>query len=65
MQASMEVNKKKEEIKSSMNKDYVETEAKQKVLRHSMANQADNMMSKQEMQMQQSLDQQKDLENKE
>lgn len=30
MQASMEVNKKKEEIKSNMNKGYVETEAKQK-----------------------------------
>ena len=65
MQASMEVSKKKEEIKSSMNKDYVETEAKQKVLRHSMANQADNMMSKGKMQMEQQIAQENNLENKE
>jgi hypothetical protein len=65
MQASMEVNKKKEEIKSSMNKDYVETEAKQKVLRHSMANQADNMMSKQQMIMDQQNSKENNLENQE
>ena len=38
MQADVEINKKKEEVKSQMNKDYVETEGKQKLLRNVMAN---------------------------
>ena len=37
MQADVEINKKKEEVKSQMNKEYVETEGKQKLLRNSMA----------------------------
>ena len=40
MQADVEINKKKEEIKSDMNKQYVETEGKQKLLRNVMANNA-------------------------
>ena len=40
MGASVEINKKKEEIKSNMNEEYLETEANQKLLRGSMANEA-------------------------
>ena len=38
MQADVEINKKKEEIKANMNKELVETEGKQKLLRNVMAN---------------------------
>ena len=38
MQADVEINKKKEEVKSQLGKQYVETEGKQKLLRNVMAN---------------------------
>ena len=38
MQAEVEINKKKEEVKSNMGKQYVETEAKQKLLQNVMKN---------------------------
>jgi len=38
MQADVEINKKKEEVKSQMGKQYVETEGKQKLLRNVMSN---------------------------
>ena len=38
MQADVEINKKKEEEKSQMGKQYVETEGKQKLLRNVMSN---------------------------
>ena len=38
MQADIEINKKKEEVKSQMGKQFVETEGKQKLLRNVMAN---------------------------
>ena len=38
MQAEMEISKKKEETKSSMDKTYTETEAKQKLLQNVMSN---------------------------
>ena len=41
MQAEVEINKKKEEVKSNMGKEYLETEAKQKLLRNVMANNAE------------------------
>tara|TARA_Y100000593_G_scaffold75165_1_gene138624 strand:+ start:2632 stop:4935 length:2304 start_codon:yes stop_codon:yes gene_type:complete len=40
MQADVEINKKKEEVKSQMNKEYIETEGKQKLLRNQMAGNA-------------------------
>ena len=39
-QAEIEINKKKEEVKSGINKQFVETEGKQKLLRNVMANEA-------------------------
>jgi hypothetical protein len=42
MQAEMEINKKKEEVKGGIQGQYTETEAKQKLLRNVMANNADN-----------------------
>ena len=51
MQADVEINKKKEEVKSQMGKQYIETEGKQKLLRNVMTNnvesqkqQASNML---------------------
>ena len=38
MQASVELNKKKEEVKSQMGKELLETEGKQKLLRNVMSN---------------------------
>ena len=38
MQADVEINKKKEEVKSKMGKEFVETEGKQKLLRNVMSN---------------------------
>ena len=38
MQADVEINKKKEEVKSQMGKQYIETEGKQKLLRNVMSN---------------------------
>ena len=46
MQAEVEINKKKEEIKSDLNKDYVETEAKQKVLQGALANKVESTKAK-------------------
>ena len=40
MQADVEINKKKEEVKSNMNKEFVQTEGEQKLLRGAMANNA-------------------------
>ena len=40
MQADVEINKKKEEVKSSMNKEFVQTEGEQKLLRKTMAGNA-------------------------
>ena len=65
MQASMEVNKKKEEIKSNMNKGYVETEAKQKVLRNTMTNHTETMKSKMQAQQEVAMSKENDLENQE
>ena len=41
MQADIEINKKKEEVKANMNKQYIETEGKQKLLRGIMTNNVD------------------------
>jgi len=41
MQAEVEINKKKEEVKSSMGKQYTETEGKQKLLRNVMNNEVE------------------------
>jgi hypothetical protein len=38
MQADVEINKKKEEVKSQMGKEFIETEGKQKLLRNVMSN---------------------------
>ena len=46
MQADVEINKKKEEVKSSMNKEYVQTEGEQKLLRNVMANNVDTQTKK-------------------
>jgi hypothetical protein len=42
MQAEVEINKKKEEVKSGLNKQYVETEGQQKLLRNVLKNNADS-----------------------
>jgi len=44
MQADVEINKKKEEVKSNMNKKYVQTEGEQKLLRNVMNNNANTQM---------------------
>ena len=41
MQADVEISKKKAEVKANINKQYVETEGKQKLLRNVMANNAE------------------------
>ena len=41
MQAEVEINKKKEEVKSGIDKEFVETEGKQKLLRNVMSNAVD------------------------
>ena len=46
MQAAVEINKTKEQVKSQLDKGYTETEAKQKVLRDNMANHAETTKSK-------------------
>ena len=38
MQADVEINKKKEEVKSQMGKEFIETEGKQKLLRNVLSN---------------------------
>ena len=51
MQADMEITKKKESVKANMNKEYIETEGKQKLLRNTMqgnANLEQSRMSDQE-----------------
>ena len=46
MQADVEINKKKEEVKSNMNKEYVQTEGEQKLLRNVMSNNASTQSQK-------------------
>ena len=46
MQAAVEINKTKEQVKGELNKGYTETEAKQKVLRDSMVNHAETTKAK-------------------
>jgi len=46
MQADVEINKKKEEVKSQMGKQYIETEGKQKLLRNVMANNVESQQQK-------------------
>ena len=46
MQAEVEINKKKEEVKSGMTKEFVETEAKQKNLQNAMSNHAETVNAK-------------------
>jgi len=48
MQAEVEISKKKEEVKAGLDKEYVETEGKQKLLRNVMSNEVD--MAKRELQ---------------
>ena len=47
MQADVEINKKKEEIKSGMTKELIETQGKQKVLRGTLANNANLIQQRQ------------------
>ena len=47
MQAEVEINKKKEEVKSNMNDKYTETEAKQKLLQNVLSNNADLIKARQ------------------
>ena len=61
MQADVEINKKKEEVKSNIDKEYVETEGKQKLLRNVMGNNADTTMARQNDILQ---NYKKDLENR-
>jgi hypothetical protein len=53
MQADVEINKKKEEVKSNMNKEYIQTEGEQKLLRNVMGNNADTEMKNLAAEMQQ------------
>jgi hypothetical protein len=46
MQADVEINKKKEEVKSNMNKQFVQTEGEQKLLRNVMSNDASTQSQK-------------------
>ena len=46
MQADVEINKKKEEVKSQMGKEFVETEGKQKLLRNVMQNNVESQNQK-------------------
>ena len=46
MQASVEINKEKEAVKSQIDKEYVETEGKQKLLRNVMSNNVDAQQQK-------------------
>ena len=46
MQADVEINKKKEEVKSNMNKEFTQTEGEQKLLRNVMANNASTQQKK-------------------
>ena len=46
MQAEMEINKKKEEVKTGLEKEYIDTEAKQKNVQNMMANKADATKAK-------------------
>ena len=61
MQADVEINKKKEEVKATMGKQQVETEGKQKLLRNVMGNNADITMARQSDLLQ---NYKKDLENR-
>ena len=57
MQADVEISKEKEKVKASMNREYVETEGKQKLLRDTMQNQAN--LSTTRMQDQEALEKEK------
>ena len=46
MQAEMEINKKKEEVKTGLQSEYLETEAKQKNLQSALANKAESTKAK-------------------
>jgi len=46
MQAEMEINKKKEEVKTGMQKEYLDTEAKQKNLQSALSNKAESTKAK-------------------
>jgi len=46
MQAEMEITKEKEQVKAGMNEKFVETEAKQKVLQHTIANNVELMKAR-------------------
>ena len=48
MQAEMEISKKKEQVKGTINKDSVETEAKQHLLQNVMANNANLVQARQQ-----------------
>jgi len=62
MQAEVEINKKKEEVKSGLNKQYIETEGKQKLLRNVMNNEVDTKKKELQMEINNSK---KDLQTKE
>ena len=61
MQADVEINKKKNEVKSQMSKKYLETEAKQKLLQNVVSNNAELNKARQNDLLQ---NMQKDLQNK-
>ena len=61
MQAEVEINKKKEEVKGNMQNQFKDTEAKQKLLRNVMNNNAELNKARQNDLLQ---NMQKDLQNK-
>ena len=61
MQAEVEINKKKEEVKSKMGKEYIDTEAKQKLLQNVMTNNTELVKERQQDILQNFK---KDLDNK-
>ena len=52
MQAEMEINKNKEQIKAQEKKQFVETEGKQKLLRNVLANEADVQKERMNLELQ-------------
>ena len=62
MQAEVEINKKKEEVKSGMTEKFIETEARQKNLQNVMGNHAEKVNSKMDMEAQKIIN---NLENRE
>ena len=61
MQAEVEINKKKEEVKSDMNSVYTDTEAKQKLMQNVLGNNAELVKARQNDLLQ---NMQKNLQNK-